>query len=92
MARMFFLNQTGNCPKLFPENIFDKIPQNYPVCLVDAVVDSLDISDVLKKYKGGGTSAYHPRMKIIPSKILCMPYDATNGVYRTWKANFKKRR
>lgn len=71
MAKIVFKNQTGNCPELFPENIFDKIPQNHPVRLVDTVVDSLDISDILKKYKGGGTSAYHPRMMI---KVLFYSY------------------
>jgi transposase len=71
MAKIVFKNQTGNCPELFPENILDKIPQNHPVRLVDTVVDSLDISDILKKYKGGGTSAYHPRMMI---KVLFYSY------------------
>ena len=71
MAKVVFKNQTGNCPELFPVNIFDKIPENHPVRLVDSVVNSLDISDILKKYKGGGTSAYHPRMMI---KVLFYSY------------------
>jgi len=64
MAKIVFKNQTGKCLELFPENIFDKISDNHPVRLVDTVVNSLDISDILKKHKGGGTSAYHPRMMI----------------------------
>lgn len=71
MAKIVFKNQTGNCPELFPVNIFDKIPENHPVRLIDSVVNSLDISDILKKYKGGGTSAYHPRMMI---KVLFYSY------------------
>jgi len=71
MAKIVFKNQTGNCPDLFPVNIFDKIPENHPVRLIDSVVNSLDISDILKKYKGGGTSAYHPRMMI---KVLFYSY------------------
>lgn len=71
MAKIVFKNQTGNCLELFPINIFDKIPENHPVRLVDAVVNSLDISDIIKKYKGGGTSAYHPRMMI---KVLFYSY------------------
>ena len=39
MAKIVFKNQTGNCPELFPENIFDKIPENHPVRLVNTVVD-----------------------------------------------------
>lgn len=71
MAKVVFKNQTGNAPELFPINIFDKIPENHPVRLIDTVVNSLDISDILKLYKGGGTSAYHPRMMI---KVLFYSY------------------
>ncbi len=71
MAKIVFKNQTGNSPELFPANIFDKIAANHPVRLIDSVVNSLDISDIIKKYKGGGTSAYHPRMMI---KILFYSY------------------
>jgi len=53
MAKVVFKNQTGNSPELFPINIFDKIPENHPVRLVDSVVDRLDISKIIKVYKGG---------------------------------------
>ena len=42
MAKVTFKNQTGNSPELFPINIFDKIPENHPVRLVDSVVNILD--------------------------------------------------
>lgn len=71
MAKVTFKNQTGNTPELFPINIFDKIPENHPVKLVDSVVNELDISDIVKLYRGGGCSAYHPRMLI---KILFYGY------------------
>ncbi len=71
MARVTFKNQTGNSPELFPINIFNNIPDNHPVRLVDFVVDELDITEIIKKYKGGGTSAYHPRMMI---KVLFYSY------------------
>lgn len=71
MAKLVFKNQTGKSPELFPVNIFDRIPDNHPVRLVDSVVDSLDISEIMKMYKGGGTSAYHPRMMI---KVLFYSY------------------
>jgi hypothetical protein len=35
MAKVVFKNQTGNSPELFPVNIFDRIPDNHPVRLVD---------------------------------------------------------
>ncbi len=71
MAKVVFKKQTGNSLELFPINIFDKITENHPVRLVDKVVNSLDISDIIKKYKGGGTSAYDPRMMI---KVLFYSY------------------
>lgn len=71
MAKVIFKSQSINTPELFPVNIFDKISENHPVRLVDKVVNSLDISQILKKYKGGGTSAYHPRMML---KVLFYSY------------------
>ena len=71
MAKVVFKNQTGNSPELFPINIFDMIPDSHPVRLVDSVVDKLDISKILELYKGGGCSAYHPRMMI---KVLFYSY------------------
>ncbi len=71
MAKVSFKNQTGNSPELFPINIFDKIPENHPVRLVDSVVNNLDISDITTMYLGGGNSAYHPRMMI---KVLFYSY------------------
>lgn len=71
MAKLSFKNQTGNSPELFPINIFDKIPENHPVRLVDSVVNNLDISDITSMYLGGGNSAYHPRMMI---KVLFYSY------------------
>ncbi len=71
MAKVVFKHQTGNTPELFPINIFDKIADSHPVRLVDIVVNSLDISKIIKLYKGGGTSAYHPRMMV---KVLFYSY------------------
>lgn len=66
-----FKSLPSNSPSLFPENIFDKIPFNHPVRLVNQVVDRLDIEDIITKYKGGGTTSYHPRMLI---KVLFYAY------------------
>jgi len=71
MAKVTFKKQPLYAPELFPVNIFDKIPENHPVRLIEAVVDGLDINDIIKAYKGGGTSAYHPRMMI---KVLFYAY------------------
>lgn len=71
MARVSFKQQTGAAPELFPVNIFDKISENHPCRLVNSVVDSLDISEIIQLYKGGGCSAYHPRMML---KVLFYGY------------------
>ncbi len=71
-----FKSLPANAPSLFPENIFDKIPQNHPVRLVSQVVDDLDISHIVSQYKGGGTTGFHPRMMI---KVLFYAY--LNNVY-----------
>ncbi|MEL7220133.1 MAG: IS1182 family transposase [Bacteroidota bacterium] len=71
MAKVVFKNQPGLTPELFPQDIFSKIPQDHPCRLVSSVVDQLDLSEIIKKYKGGGTSSYHPRMMI---KVLFYSY------------------
>lgn len=71
MAKVIFKETTGTQPTLFPQNILDKIPPNHPVRLVNEVVDQLDISTIISKYQGGGTSSYHPRMMV---KVLFYSY------------------
>lgn len=71
MAKLQFKNEPSNSPELFPENIFDRIPQGHPVRLVKKVVEGLNINHILKHYKTGGAPAYHPRTMI---KILFYSY------------------
>ena len=71
MSKVSFKSLPLLSPEFFPENIFDRIAENHPVRLVSAVVDALDINTLLKIYKGGGCSAYHPRMMI---KVLFYAY------------------
>jgi len=71
MAKIVFKEFSGTQPTLFPQNILDKIAPNHPVRLVNEVVDNLDISCIISKYQGGGTSSFHPRMMI---KVLFYSY------------------
>lgn len=71
MAKAVFKQLPAHSPELFPENIFDRIPSNHPVRLVNEVVDALDISYIISNYKGGGASSFHPRMMI---KVLFYSY------------------
>jgi transposase len=58
-------------PSLFREDLFEQIPENHPVRLISQVVDALDISELMKEYKGGGASSFHPRMML---KVLFYAY------------------
>lgn len=71
MAKVIFKDLSGTQPSLFPQNILDKIAPNHPVRLVNEVVDNLNISTIISKYQGGGTSSFHPRMMI---KVLFYSY------------------
>ena len=61
---------------LFPTSLDEKIPQSSPVRLINQIVDNLDITKVFDTYKGGGTSAYHPRMML---KVVLFSY--LNNMY-----------
>lgn len=71
-----FKTITSQQTVLFPSNLSDKISANHPVRIVNKVVDSVNIDDILSTYKGGGTSSYHPRVMI---KILF--YSYLNNIY-----------
>ncbi|MDV3753983.1 hypothetical protein CMU20_02995 [Elizabethkingia anophelis] len=47
---------------LFPPNLSELIENNHPVRTISAVIDGLDISNLIRNYKPGGTSVYHPKM------------------------------
>lgn len=47
---------------LLPPTYDELIPEKHPVRIINEVIDALDIDPLLAKYKGGGSSSYHPRM------------------------------
>jgi len=61
---------------LFPPSLEELIDPNHPVRIVNQVIDSLDLESLIKKYKGGGTSSYHPKMML---KVLTFGY--LNNIY-----------
>ncbi len=71
MANILFKALPSNSPSLFPEDIFAKIPAGHPVLLVNEVVDKLNIEHIIRQYKGGGTTSFHPRMLL---KVLFYAY------------------
>ena len=56
---------------LLPPSLGDLIAEGHLVRVVNRVVDKIDISALLRRYKGGGASAYHPRMML---KVLVYAY------------------
>src|SRR3989304_6340399 len=63
-------------PSLTPPSGDELIPANHQVRVVNRAVERIDIEPLLKKYKGGGTSSYHPRMML---KVLVYAY--TQRIY-----------
>ena len=56
---------------LLPPSLDELIPGNHVVRVVRQVIDQLDIDPIIKKYKGGGSSSFHPRMML---KIITFGY------------------
>jgi transposase len=70
-TNVVFKDYSSNQILLLPPSLEEMIDPNHPVRVVNQVVDSPDIDPLLKKYKGGGTSSYHPRLML---KILVYGY------------------
>jgi len=56
---------------LFPLTFEGLIDKDHLVRLVSTLVDSMNINELVMAYKGGGTTAYHPRMLL---KVLLYAY------------------
>jgi transposase len=80
MANPLFKAYQQNQTYLFPPNLEAMIAANHPVRVVSEVIDRIDIDVIIKKYKGGGTTSYHPRMLL---KVLV--YGYLNNVYSSRK-------
>jgi transposase len=76
MARKLFKPNNQGQITLFPSSIDEKIPHDSPVRIINQIVDNLDITKVVDTYKGGGASAYHPRMML---KVVL--YSYLNNTY-----------
>lgn len=65
---------------LFPPSLDELIPGNHPVRVINQVIEQLDITDLIREYKGGGASSFHPRMMI---KAWVYGYFTGNNTSRT---------
>jgi transposase len=59
-----------------PTNLEELIPENHLVRVVHEAIEKMDLEPLLKRYKGGGTSSYHPKMML---KVLVYAY--TQRIY-----------
>lgn len=78
--RIKFKVYSPNQAYLFPPSVEDFIPDNHPVRVVNQVIDQINIDRLIERYKGGGTSSYHPRMLL---KVLIYAY--LNNIYSSRK-------
>ena len=69
-----------NQAMLLPPDLNDLVAPAHPVRVVNEVLEKVDISQLLKQYKPGGTSSYHPRMLL---KVLVYAY--INNIYSSRK-------
>lgn len=72
---------------LLPPSLDELIAQRHPVRIVNEVLDKIDIDPLLKKYKGGGSSSFHPRMLL---KVLVYSYINNNYSSRKIEAALKE--
>jgi transposase len=79
-GQITFKTYTMEQPGLPPPSLEELVPANHLVRVVNRVVEELDIAPLLAKYKGGGTSSYHPRMML---KVIVYAY--TQKIYSSRK-------
>lgn len=55
-----------------PMDVEIKIPDKHIVRTINEVIEDMNIDPLVEKYKGGGTSAFHPKMMI---KVIVFAYS-----------------
>lgn len=71
MKRINFKPYNQGQVDLFPSRLDEFIAESAPVRLVNNIVDELDIRSIVKGYKKGGCTGYHPRMLL---KVIFFSY------------------
>ena len=79
-SNLHFKKYDCNQIMLLPPSLEELIPDNHPVRVVNHVVDQLDLQLLIGNYKGGGTSAHHPKMLL---KLLV--YGYISNIYSSRK-------
>lgn len=79
-SKVVFKDYTPNQVMMLPPSLEELITANHPVRVVNQVIDRINIDPLIKKFKGGGTSSYHPRLLL---KVLV--YGYLNNTYSSRK-------
>jgi len=63
---------------VLPPSFDELIEPTHPVRVVNQIIDEINLDPLLKKYKGGGCTSYHPRMllKVLIYGYLCNLYSS----------------
>jgi transposase len=80
LSKLVFKPYSPNQMMLLPPSLDELIPAQHPVRVVNEVIESIDVSPLLKNYKSGGTSSYHPKML-----LKVMVYAYMTNVYSSRK-------
>jgi transposase len=75
-TKVVFKSYTPNQVVMLPPSLEELIDKNHPVRIVNQIVERINIDTLLKKFKGGGRSSYHPRMLL---KVVI--YGYLNNTY-----------
>ena len=70
-SKVVFKDYIPNQNVLFPSNLSELIHCKHPVRVVSSIIDGLDLKSLIRNYKPGGTSCYHPKMLL---KVLVYGY------------------
>lgn len=70
-SRIKFKPYDQNQLMAIPPTFDELICKDHPVRVVNQIIDEINLDPLLRKYKGGGCTSYHPRMLL---KILVYAY------------------
>ena len=99
MAKLAIKSDNRKQNLLLPPSLDELVPENHMVRVVDAVIDRIDISDILSTYRGGGNSAFNPKMmlKVLVFAYLSNVYSSRRieellrrDIYFMWLAGMKR--
>ena len=71
MKNQIFKPYTQAQAMLLPANIAELIPEGHLVRVVNEMIEQIEMKPLKEQYKGGGTSAYDPKMML---KVIIYAY------------------